>query len=87
MHSRSDQMARTEPFPLIAGMTPSLMRALNAWRLRQTPPQSLEKAMLSLLALALTVEGHLVIEQDNAPSDEDPHVERLAELMRELAHR
>lgn len=87
MHSTSDRLARAKVFPLNPGMPPSLLRALNTWRLRQTPPLGIEAAMLSLLTLALTVEGHLVVDQADAAPEEDAQVERLATLMRELAQR
>lgn len=84
MNRRFDHLASSEAFPPIQGMSASLLRAFTEWRLRQTPPLTPNQALLSLLALALSVEGHLVLGPQIAEPEEDRQIEELAEVMREL---
>ncbi len=87
MHREFDHLESVETFPPIPGMSASLVRALNHWRLRQAPPLTAGQAVLSLLTLALTVEGHLVLGQALSEPEEDVQVERFAAVMRELARK
>ena len=87
MHRKFEQLESVDAFPPIPGMSASLVHALNQWRLRQAPPPSPNQTILSLLTLALTVEGHLVVGEEFKEPEEDLQVEQFAALMRELARR
>jgi len=73
-----------QPTEILVSIDPELIVAMNRWRLAQTPVQTPNEAIISLIRRGLEAEGQLA---SAARQAEDPQFAAMVQALREAAGR